>query len=165
MLDFASERELVKQVGHPVDKSPLVVLKELTDNAIDAAEEAGIAPVIFIEVNKNKIIIDDRGGTRLTRVADFLNFSVRVSSREAYVSPTRGAQGNALKTIIAMPFALDGAEGETVIETQAVAHRINFKVDHVRHEPRVRPCSGSALYKEGHPYHSEMAHQDHGRAP
>jgi hypothetical protein len=31
-------------------------------------------------------------------VADVLDYAVRVSSREAYVSPTRGAQGNALKT-------------------------------------------------------------------
>ena len=45
---------------------------------------------------------DGRGHPRLP---------VRVSSREAYVSPTRGAQGNALKTIVAMPFVLDGERG------------------------------------------------------
>jgi hypothetical protein len=38
------------------------------------------------------------------------DFSVRVSSREAYASLARGAQGNALKTIVAMAFALDGAK-------------------------------------------------------
>jgi len=36
-----------------------------------------------------------------------LNYSTRSSSREAYCSPTRGAQGNALKTIVAMPFTIE----------------------------------------------------------
>jgi hypothetical protein len=70
-------------------------------------------------------------------VTDILDFAVRVSSREAYVSPTRGAQGNAMKTIVAMAFALDGTEGRTMIESRGVAHRITFKVDQVRQVPRV----------------------------
>ena len=138
LLDFGSERELVKQIGHPVDKWPLVVLKELIDNAIDAAEEVGTPPVIRVEVNKTEVIIADNGpGIAPETIAGILDFSVRVSSREAYVSPTRGAQGNALKTIVAMPFALDGARGETVIESLGTAHRIAFRVDHVRQEPKI----------------------------
>ena len=43
--------------------------------------------------------------------------TVRVSSREAYIAPDRGAQGNALKTLIAMPFVLDGDQGRVVIDT------------------------------------------------
>jgi hypothetical protein len=39
LLDFCSQRELIKQIGHGVEKWPLVVLKELTDNAIDAAKK------------------------------------------------------------------------------------------------------------------------------
>jgi hypothetical protein len=38
LLDFCSERELTKQIGHDADHWPLVILKELTDNALDAAE-------------------------------------------------------------------------------------------------------------------------------
>jgi DNA topoisomerase VI subunit B len=106
LLDFRSERELVKQVGHPVDHWPIVILKELTDNALDAAEEAGIAPTIGIDVTAGEITITDNGpGIPAETVADILDFAVRVSSREAYASPTRGAQGNALKTIVAMPTA------------------------------------------------------------
>ena len=106
LLDFCSLKELSKQIGHSTDYWPLVILKELTDNAI---EEANAAPVIRIEVGGGKVIIADEGpGIPAEIVADILDFSVRVSSREAYVSPTRGAQGNALKTIVAMAFALDG---------------------------------------------------------
>ena len=55
------------------------------------------------------------------------------------MSPTRGAQGNALKTILAMGYVLDrkiGSEGEaagvTIIETRGIAHRIEFRVASVR---------------------------------
>jgi DNA topoisomerase VI subunit B len=138
LLDFCSERELTKQIGHNSDQWPLVILKELVDNAIDAAEEAGIAPVIQVEVADGVITITDNGpGIAAETILGVLDFSVRVSSREAYASPTRGAQGNALKTIVAMAFALDGASGETVIESRGTKHEITFKVDHIRHEPKI----------------------------
>jgi hypothetical protein len=138
LLDFCTERELVKQIGHPVDQWPLVVLKELTDNALDEAEESGTAPVISVQVKGNEIVIaDDGSGMPPETVADILDFSVRVSSREAYCSPTRGAQGNALKTVVAMAFALDGTEGETLIESRGTAHRIGFRVDQIRQEPKI----------------------------
>jgi hypothetical protein len=44
LADFASEKELVTQTGHPVKDWPLVVIKEATDNAIDTCEDAGLAP-------------------------------------------------------------------------------------------------------------------------
>jgi len=77
------------------------------------------------------------------------SFSIRVSSREAYVGPTRGAQGNALKTIVAMPFVLDGALGETVIEAMGVAHRIRFTVDPIRQEPRISHEVSTASVRNG----------------
>jgi Histidine kinase-, DNA gyrase B-, and HSP90-like ATPase len=97
LLDFCSERELVKQIGHGVDQWPLVIFKELSDNALDACEEAGIVPVIDIEVTDTEITITDNGpGIPADTVAGILDFAVRVSSREAYASPTRGAQGKPL---------------------------------------------------------------------
>ena len=48
LLDFCNERELTAQIGHPVADWPLVIGKELADNALDACEEAGIAPEIDI---------------------------------------------------------------------------------------------------------------------
>ena len=78
-----------------------------------------------------------------------LDYTSRVSSREAYVSPTRGAQGNALKTIVAMPFALDGTRGITVIEARGTAHRIVFEMDPVRREPRVLCENSSSPVQNG----------------
>ena len=136
LLDFASEKELVAQTGHQRSAWPLVILKELADNAIDACEEAGIAPEVTVTVNDSGIIVADNGPGLPTGTIDgVLDFTVRISSREAYVSPTRGAQGNALKTVVAMPFVLDGERGRVEIETGGIRHQIEFKVDRIRQEP------------------------------
>src|SRR6202035_1768887 len=121
------------------------VAKELIDNAIDDAEEAETAPVISIAVDGTKIVIKDEGSGIPAKTIDaVLDYSVRVSSREAYVSPTRGAQGNALKTILAMGYVLDrefvhdaDPAGVTIIETRGVRHRIEFRVDHINNQPKI----------------------------
>ncbi len=41
LLDFCSRKELIAQTGHQPEAWPLVALKELVDNALDACEEAG----------------------------------------------------------------------------------------------------------------------------
>jgi DNA topoisomerase VI subunit B len=104
LAEFRSQKELVNQTGHAVDDWPLVVLKELVDNALDACEEAAAAPVIAVRVSGDEIAIIDNGpGIAPDTVENILDFASRTSSREAYVSPTRGAQGNALKTLLAIP--------------------------------------------------------------
>ena len=124
LLEFCSRKELVAQTGHEPDAWPLVVLKELVDNALDACEEAGVAPEIAVRSTPGAITVVDNGpGIPPETVEDILDFSSRVSSREAYVAPDRGAQGNALKTILAMPFVLDGDGGRVEIEAHGLRHR------------------------------------------
>jgi DNA topoisomerase VI subunit B len=144
LMEFCTRRELVNQTGHDYPQWPLVVLKELIDNALDACEEAGIAPVISITVALGSIVVEHNGpGIPAKTIDRVLDYSIRVSSREAYVSPTRGAQGNALKTVLAMAFVLDeerhGEEacGKTTIEAHGIAHHIEFAVDHIRLEPKI----------------------------
>jgi hypothetical protein len=146
LMEFCTRRELQNQTGHGVGEWPLVVLKELMDNALDACEEAEVAPVISIAVEPGSIVVEDNaGGIETDTIKSILDYSIRVSSREAYVSPTRGAQGNALKTILAMGYVLDRerqggnaeAVGVTSIETRGIEHRIEFKVDHVNNEPKI----------------------------
>ena len=140
LAEFVSESELVKQIGHPVADWPLVILKELVDNALDEAEEAGVPPVI--EIARRSETFDHRPrrpgrGIPAETVEKLIDYSARTSSRAAYASPTRGAQGNALQTIIAMPYALAGEDCETVaIESHGVEHRIAFATDPIRQTPR-----------------------------
>lgn len=145
-LDFLSRKELVAQTGHQVAEWPLVCLKELVDNALDACEEAGVAPHIQVTVDESALTITDNGpGIPASVVESVLDFNVRISSREAYVSPCRGAQGNALKTVVAMPFALCG-DGAVVIESHGVRHEIRVTVDRVRQEPKIdHQVSGSPV--------------------
>jgi DNA topoisomerase VI subunit B len=143
LMEFCTRRELVNQTGHDVYEWPLVVLKELVDNAIDACEEAEIAPVVSVAVKGDSIVITDNGpGIPAKTIEGILDYSIRVSSREAYCSPTRGAQGNALKTILPMGYVLnehrgEDAVGKTVIETNGVAHDILLTVDHIKQEPKI----------------------------
>ena len=84
---------------------------------MDAAEDADIPPIVAVTVDEHGIAARDNGpGIQPETIEGILDFSVRVSSREAYVSPTRGAQGNALKTILAMPFVLDHENREGHVE-------------------------------------------------
>jgi hypothetical protein len=145
LMEFCSLRELQNQTGHAWSDWPLVVLKELVDNALDACEESEIAPVISVGVEPGSITIADNGrGIEASTIKGILDYSIRVPSREAYVSPTRGAQGNALKTILAMGYVLnreifreDEPVGLTVIEARGERHEIRFRVDHVSNEPKL----------------------------
>jgi hypothetical protein len=142
LMEFCTKRELVNQTGHDFTEWPLVVLKELIDNSVDACEEAGIAPIITVQVDGDRIAITDNGpGIPASVIDGVLDYSIRVSSREAYVSPTRGAQGNALKTIMPMGYVLDErgeeASSVTLIEAHGVLHRVKFAVDHIRQEPKI----------------------------
>jgi DNA topoisomerase VI subunit B len=139
LLDFFSEKELVAQTGHQVADWPLVIVKELIDNALDACEEAGTPPEIIVAVDEAGIEVQDNGpGMPPETVKGALGYAVRVSSREAYISPTRGAQGNALKTIIGMPFALNPDIGAVLdIDAKGTRHVIRCAVDRIRQEPKI----------------------------
>ena len=158
LMEFCSLRELQNQTGHNVWDWPLVVLKELFDNALDACEEAGVAPVVKVSVSPKTgtIVIEDNGpGIPEETIRAVCDYTIRVSSREAYVSPSRGAQGNALKTILAMGYVLDrerlsqgdadaaDATGQTIIETTGIAHTIRLL---------------------GRPRHQRTPHHPHDRA-
>ncbi len=143
-MEFCSEgRELQNQTGHGAYEWPTVICKELVDNALDACEEAEVAPEIAIAVEKNTIVVQDNaGGIDAETIESVLAYTLRVSSREAYASPTRGAQGNALKTVCAMAFVLDRGDGGdragvTTIEARGVLHCIEFKVDHISNQPKI----------------------------
>jgi hypothetical protein len=150
LLDFCSQKELTAQTGHPPTEWPLVIVKELVDNALDACEEVGAAPCITVTVNDEGIEVTDNGpGLPVPTVKGVLDYNVRVSSREAYISPTRGAQGNALKTILAMPFVLDGERGRVEIEAENARHIIDFAVDRIRQVPVIEHCTEPAARTVG----------------
>jgi Histidine kinase-, DNA gyrase B-, and HSP90-like ATPase len=158
LMEFCTEKELVAQTGHEAHKWPLVVVKELVDNGIDAWEEAEVAPVIKVTISTGRkfksrrsrsrsrpakptrIVIEDNGpGLPTETISGIIDYNIRISSREAYISPTRGRQGNALKTILPMAYVLGGkGKGETWIEARGRKHRIEFSVNQIKQEPIVK---------------------------
>jgi hypothetical protein len=105
---------------------------------------------IGISTMTGEIIVTDNGpGIATATIDGILDYTVRVSSREAYPSPSRGRQGNALSALFAIPFALDGSVGETVIEARRIRHLIRFSADLIRQKPRVCCERGSSTVKNG----------------
>ena len=138
LADFASKEELTLQIGHEPGLWPEVILKELLDNALDECERAAVAPEIAITVADDSISVKDTGGGIAAKVVkQILDYKNKTSSNAAYVSPTRGQQGNALQTLLAMSQALTGKPGLTVIESRGVRHRVTFAVDPISRVPRL----------------------------
>src|SRR5215211_7064093 len=153
--EYFDARQLSTLTGTPTSDFANVVLKELVDNSLDACEvgEAGAAPEIAVTVdteplegevvgNAIRIMVADNGpGIPSEVVRKILDYNVRVSDKAAYRSPTRGAQGNALKTIIGIPYALGSREPITIVARGGVKHIIKPSIDpagnvHIRHQER-----------------------------
>jgi DNA topoisomerase VI subunit B len=128
--EYFTPHELQAQTGQPASRFVEVVIKELLDNALDAAETAGARPIIALDVTYNnddvtEIRVRDNGpGIPPETVQRILDFSTRTSDKAAYRAPTRGAQGNALKTVLGI-----GTQDGVVIEARGVRHRIRAWTD------------------------------------
>jgi DNA topoisomerase VI subunit B len=80
LAEFCGEKELTAQTGHAPEDWPLDIAEELTDNALDACEEAEIAPEITIEVSTahGEIVIADNGpGLPAETIDGVLDYNVR----------------------------------------------------------------------------------------
>ena len=141
LLEYFSEKELTLQTGHEPERWAEVVVKELIDNALDACEEAGTLPEITLAIDKHTISVQDNGpGLPGSVIDSILDYSVRASSNDAYISPTRGAQGNVLKTVVAIPYVLSGCQhGAISITSKGQRHRIVVTVDRIAQEPTIQP--------------------------
>src|SRR5215213_6159936 len=133
---YVDARQLQAMTGQPKRKFAAVVVKELMDNALDACETAGVPPEVGLVVASttetdsfDKITVTDNGlGIPPETVRGALDFNVLVSDKAAYRSPTRGAQGNALKTVFGIPPALGSLE-PVVIEARGVMHEVRVWKD------------------------------------
>ena len=124
-MDFFCKKELTTQTGHDVSEWPLVIVKELIDNALDACEQTDVAPIIEVVADESGITVADNGpGLPEATLKAALDFTVRASNREAYIAPDRGTQGNALMTLLAMPKVVDSDGGRFVVEAHRKRHVI-----------------------------------------
>jgi hypothetical protein len=135
--EYFSVPELQTLTGQPRSRFVSVVIKELMDNAIDACETESVAPLVHVSWIPDAAtelaqltVQDNGGGIPRALVRRIFNFDTRTSDKAAYRSPTRGAQGNALKTVLGIPYAL-GVRGPLRLEAQGRCHLITAHVDPV----------------------------------
>ena len=155
LMEFCSKRELQNQTGHSVYDWPLVWPRNCSTTRSTPARRPKSPRHHGRSSNRTgSSIQDNANGIDAATIESILDYTIRVSSREAYVSPTRGAQGNALKTILAMGYVL---HGQSKAERRGWrddhrdarrAHRIEFRADHINNQPKIihttKPSSISA---------------------
>lgn len=137
-LEFFSPSELTKQIGHPPERWPAVIVAELIDNALDHCEEIRLPPRIRIVVLDTSIEVFDNGdGMPSELIERMADFNSRTSSRIGLASPTRGAQGNAGKCLFALPFVLSGKSGLLEIDSLGILHHIHVSLEPLSRKPLV----------------------------
>lgn len=137
-LEFFTEKIFQMQIGYQRIWWPVALLKELVDNALDAAETSGVLPEIEIAVEKDAVSVKDSGpGLPEETLRRSLDYLVRVSDKNHYVSPTRGQLGNALKCVWAAPFVIDGEHGRVDIATGGKLHQIDVTLDRIEQRPKL----------------------------
>jgi DNA topoisomerase VI subunit B len=137
-MEFFTEKELTARMGGGPELWPSILVKELIDNALDAAEAHG-PPCIEVTVGEDGFTVADNGpGLPAKIIEESLDYNVRVSDKSLYVTPTRGQLGNALKCVWAAPFVALGNKGASVIvHTGGFRHTVQVSADQIQGCPRV----------------------------
>ena len=128
---YFSLESLSKMIGQEPNQWRHAALKELIDNSLDAAESVypAITPNILIEFTEteNGLILsvaDNGPGIAADKIPQIADFTANSSTKLFYRAPLRGAQGNALKTLIGIPVALGQERGHLDIETRDWRHSL-----------------------------------------
>ena len=141
-LEFFTESELTTQIGYRKELWPLVLIKELIDNAIDACETAATQAIeIGVELDKDSIAVSDNGpGIAHKIIKGVLDYNVRISDKKHYVAPTRGQLGNALKCVVAAPFVATGKKSVLEIVARSRRYTITGRTGPARAETKNHLC-------------------------
>jgi DNA topoisomerase VI subunit B len=138
LMEFFSEQELAMQIGSDAALWPLALVKELIDNALDACESAGVPPQITVTVTDDSVTVTDNGpGMPPETLERSLDYLVRVSDKQHYVSPTRGQLGNAFKCIWAAVYVATGQEGRVEVHSGDRLHVVTVGLNRIAQTPEL----------------------------
>jgi DNA topoisomerase VI subunit B len=144
LMEYLNINDLRAMTGLSPQDFHKAIIKELVDNALDACEERGVIPVVSVEAYRENgqyhyKVADNGGGMTEEVIRKILNFETRTSSKEAYRAPTRGAQGNALKTVFGIPIALrqKNTPRSIVLRTQDKEYTITIDPNYIADVPEI----------------------------
>lgn len=166
-FDYLQLRWLEKTTGRPACEWDYYIIKELLDNALDADERWGCkhggAPTLAVDlhyrrvpaldINSLEIAVSNCAPFPTEELSAFFDLSAYTSSKSHYNYPTRGHQGNALKTILGIPYALRhyhygdyaNLHKPLVIETGEQSWLVTFDIDERQQQVQVRTPSPELL--------------------
>lgn len=137
-MEYFTAPELVKQMGTTRDKWGITLVKELIDNALDAAESAGVNPDITVTIDEDSLSVMDNGpGMPANVIEASMDYGVRVSDKQGYISPSRGQQGNALMCVYACPFVVNGDHADVEIQSNGTRHDIHVSLNRIAQSPEM----------------------------
>ena len=133
---YTSLATLPQRAGVPASMLPWLVVKELCDNALDAADAAGRPGVVEIEIDdQGNLTIADKGAgipdATPEQIAHLFSVGRPMLSSKLLRRPTRGAVGNGLRVCLGY---LTATGGRPVIETGSL--RVELSPADRRHQPR-----------------------------
>ncbi len=124
-MEYFTLDGLVKMTGIEEENLDIYVLKELIDNGLDGCELENRLPAISVEIESDLFndpedledwtihytVTDEGPGISEEAINEILNFDRFGGTKYFVKKPTRGAQGNALMTILGIPVVLANAYG------------------------------------------------------
>lgn len=137
-MEYFTAAELVKQMGTTRGKWGITLVKELIDNALDAAESTGVNPDITVTIDEDSLSVMDNGpGIPAHVIEASMDYGVKVSDKQCYVSPSRGQQGNALMCVYACPFVVNGDHADIEIHSNGTRHDIHVSLNRIAQTPEI----------------------------
>lgn len=177
LMDYTTVKGIQQRTG--VEKKNLIVflLKELLDNALDFLETRGhgrgIEPIVKVLVTQEKIIVSNSnfalGSFTEDRIKSIFTFDKFYSSKRNIYRVSRGHLGDALKSVICIPYALateneiqgwnepliitDGSNNKSFLirlKLDRIEQTINTKIET---QPGVTSTSGFTSVEVNFPVH------------
>jgi hypothetical protein len=165
-MEYLTLDGLTKMTGVPPHLLDIYTVKELSDNALDEAELTALSPDVQIRLScvDHQLVIEvaDRGrGLSPEMIKEITNFQRFGGTKYFVKKPTRGAQGNALMTIVGLVAALWRAQGVAspppiTFSSRGVSHRVALCLDPVLERATVARDSVKISDSDGR---SDLAHQ------
>lgn len=140
-------------------KAMLIVVKEGVDNSLDACEEAGILPEIYVGVKetgneKYQITIRDNGPGIVKEQVPKIFGSLLYGSKFHRLHQSRGQQGLGISCAVLYSQLTTGTPSQIIASTgDGMTHRYQIKIDVAKNKPIVNETA----VEEGEPWHGVEA--------